>query len=660
MNSNEIQGLKQRAGIDLFRKYLPQLTQSGKEWTCPCPFDTHKSALFAVFPANDDPQTYLFKCHGCKQGGDIFKFLQWRDKVSFPEALKKVQQELGQSVEESPKFQFDQQASAARLPEILEFLASRGISETVAREDGVGVVDFPGVGPMVSVPYGTTAESGKPVVKLRAIKVSDRKSKFRHIHGAPSDDLLYGFAMLDSRDLFFDTDVIIVESELDALMLRSHGLNALSVSSATSSLDKGNLKYPAEVFRKLVDLFERIFIATDMDKSGKENALAWAKRLPPYKTFRIEWEYRGEDSGDPKDIGDLYAKDPVGFNDKLQQLKTEALNRPPAWRTKFHTIEELATGDLQFLITDIIPEGVTMLGSLSGVGKTWLALSMARALTTGKPFLGIWPVPKPVNVLYLCPEMGERSIRNRAEKMGIKERFYCTTMRDGAVPFDDPLLAMAVNELKPVVFLDTAIRFNTNPDENSAGVNSTGLAASIFSLINQGAPSIIGLHHSPKFSAEKDFMTLENVLRGTGDIGAMCDCVWGLQRDRGDMANPGQEYLEESEQLTRLYVKCVKPRDFEPPTPFRIQGKPYINEAGDFVVLNDNPYQAKVKKLIEEIERDTHASKEKLAKAVAISRNRIEEVAKEHGWEWKDKKAGWFRIPTAPVIPDLCTDRESF
>ena len=29
-------------------------------------------------------------------------------------------------------------------------------------------------------------------------------------------------------------------------------------------------------------------------------------------------------------------------------------------------------------------------GALSGVGKTWFALSMARALTTGGKFLGVW------------------------------------------------------------------------------------------------------------------------------------------------------------------------------------------------------------------------------------------------------------------------------
>ena len=48
------------------------------------------------------------------------------------------------------------------------------------------------------------------------------------------------------------------------------------------------------------------------------------------------------------------------------------------------------------------------------------------------------------------------------------------------------------------------------------------------------------------------------------------------------------EYIEESRILTRLLVRNVKPRDFEPLDPFVIQGRPYIDEMGDFAVLTDD------------------------------------------------------------------------
>jgi hypothetical protein len=298
---------------------------------------------------------------------------------------------------------------------------------------------------------------------------------------------------------------------------------------------------------------------------------------------------------------------------------------PANWREKFHTVNELPDGGTVALIERILPEGVSLIGSLSGVGKTWFALSMARALVTGEKFLGVWAVPQKIPVLYLVPELGGRAFRSRCEKLGIGAGFYCQVMRDGVCDLGDPLLAAAIRELKPAVFLDTAVRFVKSDSENDAAQNAQGLATAIFSLLNFGARAVVGLHHSPKASADKEFMTLESILRGTGDLGAMCDSVWGLTRDRG--VHGGQDYLEESELLTRLFVKCVKPRDFEPADAFRIQGRPHIDERGDFVVLLDeseNLIENEADAVSEALEADPHLSKQALAKKTGVGRNRVE------------------------------------
>lgn len=394
-------------------------------------------------------------------------------------------------------------------------------------------------------------------------------------------------------------------------------------------------KDPKQVERLALDL--DIGIHGKANHEGRDVVLCFTYDNPD----KLKWEYVKAGARSAVYLGPIDSQGPQELLAFVKQKKTEGLD----WRKRFHTVDQLAEGDLKFLIEDILPEGVTFIGALSGAGKTWFALSMAKALTTSRPFLNVWPAPESVNVLYLCPEMSGRAVRSRAEKLGIKERFYCQTMCDGVCSLTDPELEMAIEELKPVVFLDTAIRFGTAEDENSSSQNARGLATGIFALVNLGARSVVGLHHSPKDSAEKDYMTLENVLRGTGDIGAMCDAAWGLQRDRGGMTNPGQAYIEESERLNRLQVRCVKSRDFEPAEQFRIQGKPYIDEKGDFAVLSDNPYQTKVKKMLEAIEADPHVTKEALARLAGISRNRISEVATKEGWEWKDKKIGWEHLP---------------
>jgi len=57
--------------------------------------------------------------------------------------------------------------------------------------------------------------------------------------------------------------------------------------------------------------------------------------------------------------------------------------------------------------------------------------------------------------------------------------------------------------------------------------------------------SVLFMHHSPKALKEASEMTLENVLRGTGDFGAMAYCVHGFRRDEDLFAyGEGPEEME--------------------------------------------------------------------------------------------------------------------
>lgn len=338
---------------------------------------------------------------------------------------------------------------------------------------------------------------------------------------------------------------------------------------------------------------------------------------------------------------------------------------PADWRTAFRDPATLQTGDVRMLIKGILPEGVTMFGSNSGVGKTWLAVSALKALIAGEKYLGTFEVPERQKVLYLVPEVGDRSLRYRLERMRVPldgSLFRVRTLADGTMHLNDPLLRAAVGEWNPVVFLDTAIRFSSAKDENSASENSP-LADALFALMKNGARAVVGLHHSLKGTAKAEELTLENVLRGTGDLGAMCDAVWGLQHDRGKETD-GPQFVEESKNLTRLLVKCVKPRDFEPADAFRVQGRPYIDETGDFVILTgDNEAEgavpvSKAEKAASLVEGDPKISKNKLARVVGCSRNSIDNLLASRGWAFMEtsKTSGfWQRKAT-----ELGLERETF
>jgi len=203
------------------------------------------------------------------------------------------------------------------------------------------------------------------------------------------------------------------------------------------------------------------------------------------------------------------------------------------------------------------------------------------------------------------------------------------------------VLAAAIRELKPVVFLDTAIRFANAEDENSSSQNAQGLAKAIFALIHLGAKAVVCLHHRAKDTAKTEEMTLENVLRGTGDLGAMCDSVWGLQCDRG---TGDAQYVKDSRKVVRLSVRCVKARDFRPPEDFRIQLEPFIDKIGDMGVLTDGDStgagQTDLERLSAAISANPKTSIRQLEKSTGIGRNRIPKLAAEADWN-HNEETGW-------------------
>jgi hypothetical protein len=66
-------------------------------------------------------------------------------------------------------------------------------------------------------------------------------------------------------------------------------------------------------------------------------------------------------------------------------------------------------------------------------------------------------------------------------------------------------------------------------------------------------------------------MTLENLLRGSGEFGYSADTVYGVRC--------------EDDGALRVRVQCLKPRSFTLAPPFQIQGRPCLDEHQDFGVL---------------------------------------------------------------------------
>jgi DNA primase len=134
-----------------------QLKKAGaKNFNGLCPFHNEKSPSFSV-----NIERQFFHCFGCGKSGDVFKFVQEREQISFPEAVRLIAEKVGVPL---PKMQYSSESEAEdagrrgrliemherackffedqlRRPEgahAREYLAGRGLKEETIRTFRIG------------------------------------------------------------------------------------------------------------------------------------------------------------------------------------------------------------------------------------------------------------------------------------------------------------------------------------------------------------------------------------------------------------------------------------------------------------------------------------------------------------------------------------------
>jgi DNA primase len=148
--------VRQAADIIEIVNQHTDLRQQGGRWVGLCPFHEERTPSFSVNPAEK-----LYYCFGCEAGGDVFRFVQEKQGVEFPEAIEMLAERYGVELERE---QEDPRAEARRkrrerLRELLTrtaayysnylwesqeagkaraYLAERGLGEEILREFGVG------------------------------------------------------------------------------------------------------------------------------------------------------------------------------------------------------------------------------------------------------------------------------------------------------------------------------------------------------------------------------------------------------------------------------------------------------------------------------------------------------------------------------------------
>lgn len=154
IKARDIEEVKTRVNIaDVIGEYVSLRPASAGSLKGLCPFHDEKSPSFNVRPAQG-----FYHCFGCGEGGDVYKFIQQLDQLSFTEAVEKLAARIGfeLSYEEggaSPElgqksrvleannaaalFYQEQLMTDAAIPG-REFLKGRGFDKAAADQFGIG------------------------------------------------------------------------------------------------------------------------------------------------------------------------------------------------------------------------------------------------------------------------------------------------------------------------------------------------------------------------------------------------------------------------------------------------------------------------------------------------------------------------------------------
>ena len=81
--------------VDVISSYIP-LKKVGSNFKARCPFHDEKTASFVV-----SPKKQIYKCFGCGKGGNVITYVQEFEKISFPEALRKLAARAGITVKQT-------------------------------------------------------------------------------------------------------------------------------------------------------------------------------------------------------------------------------------------------------------------------------------------------------------------------------------------------------------------------------------------------------------------------------------------------------------------------------------------------------------------------------------------------------------------------------
>ncbi len=311
--------------VEVVSDYV-KLKRSGSGFTGLCPYHNEKTPSFHV-----TPRLGIFKCFGCGESGDVFKFVMDQDGIGFTEAIKQLADRYGVFIPEEE--QTEEQGEAHQLKEgiyhalkfagvyfyrnLIEnpdadkakaYLEKRGYPMEVIKNFGLGYAPTGGndlwkaaTNAGIDEQYLVEADLIKPSqrgegfydtfrgrlmfpifsptnkVIAFAGRVLGNEKTAKYINSAQTkvynkSEVVYGvnFAKNEIRK---HKEVILVEGYTDVITLNQHGISNVVASSGTA-LTPGQMKILQRYGDRIVMIYDADNAGQNAMKRGIDIALA--------------------------------------------------------------------------------------------------------------------------------------------------------------------------------------------------------------------------------------------------------------------------------------------------------------------------------------------------------------------------------------------------
>jgi DNA primase len=310
--------------VEVVQDYV-KLKRSGSGFVGLCPYHDEKTPSFNV-----TPRLEIFKCFGCGESGDVFKFVMDQEGVGFTEAIRQLAERYGVFIPEEDN---DEPSESTQLREgilhalkfagvffyrnlienseaekALKYLESRGYNREVFKRYGLGY--SPSGGEELWRAAKNAGIDEQYLAEADLIKPSNRGSGYydtfrgrlmfpifnptgkviafagrilgnektaKYINSSQTkvynkSEVVYGvnFARNEIRK---NKEVILVEGYTDVITLREHGIGNVVASSGTS-LTSGQMKILHRYGDKIVMIYDSDDAGQTAMKRGINIALA--------------------------------------------------------------------------------------------------------------------------------------------------------------------------------------------------------------------------------------------------------------------------------------------------------------------------------------------------------------------------------------------------